>query len=44
MEALAWQQPELVHRFYRQYPLVLDREGLQVTLIKASLMLSGAGA
>lgn len=44
MEALAWQQPELVNQLYRQYPLVLDREGLKVTLVKARMMVSGAQA
>ena len=40
LEAQAWQQPELVSRLYRQYPVVLDREGLRVTLVKARMMMT----
>jgi len=40
LEVLAWQRPELVSRLYRQYPLVLDRDGLKLALVKARMMLS----
>jgi hypothetical protein len=40
LEQMAWQQPELVHQLYRQYPVVLDPQGLKITLVKARMMLS----
>jgi hypothetical protein len=42
LEALAWENPELVSQLYRQYPLVLDRDGLKVALIKARMIRSNA--
>ena len=43
-EALAWQKPRAGTSALPAVSLVLDREGLQVTLIKARLILSGARA
>jgi len=38
LECAAWERPLATDKAFRLYPLVLDREGLRVTRVKARLM------
>jgi hypothetical protein len=38
LEQQAWQHPQRVEQFHYLYPDIIDREGLDVTLVKARLI------